>query len=102
AYVGRLGAVVVEAGLDVQHVARRPGGAGELGVVDAAQRAIERLVDSALADIDLLELDPDPEIDPDLAHRVAEVLERALLVAAAVAHHDHVAAPAHHLVQAEI
>src|SRR5205085_11632091 len=48
------------------------------------------------------EINTDSEIDPDLAYRVAEILELKGLVAAGVADNDESAASADHLVKAEI
>jgi hypothetical protein len=52
--------------------------------------------------IEVLERYPDAEIDINLAHRVAEILEREVAIATGVDDDDEPAAPPHHLVEAKI
>ena len=49
-----------------------------------------------------MEGDPDAEIDVDFSHRIAEILEGEIGIAAGVDDDDEPAAPPHHLVEAEI
>ena len=51
---------------------------------------------------DVIELDRDPEIDPNLAHGAAQVDEGTGGILARIAHDNEVAASQHHLVEAEI
>ena len=52
--------------------------------------------------VDAIEFDANTEVDPNLAHRIAEILERSGGVGARVADQDEVAPPSDHLVEAEI
>ena len=58
--------------------------------------------DRFLSSCSLPKLDGHAEIDRDLAHRIAEILEAVVRIAPRIADDDAAAAPADHLVEAQV
>src|SRR6266513_599644 len=99
--------VAVTSRLDVNDNAIWSVTAVDDGVADATHRAIvtrsgKRVDCTARIDSHFVELDRDPEIDPDFANCLAEIGKGAFRIFTPVAHHNEVTAAKHHLVQSKV
>ncbi len=101
---GAFGAVIGR--LDIEHVSIGALGAVGAPVVDDADGVIRNIfsgVGRTVAQlVQAVEDDPDAEVDIDFPHRIAEVFEGEIRVAAGIDHHNEAAAPPHHFVKPEI